>query len=219
MSRPIPFELKAVGDEGIFSGLASTFGNEDMGGDIVAPGAFKRSLAAHTRAGTKVKMFRDHDPREVIGVWTSIQETAKGLEVTGKLTLAVQKAQETLALLKDGALEGLSIGYRTVHATKDRKTGARVLEQLDLHEISLVSIPMNQEARVVAVKADEIATEREYEAFLRDAGWSRERAKVLAKGFRPAAAAQRDADRHAVTTLAQRIRASASLITQPGIQT
>ena len=212
MIRPLQFEVKAVGDEGIFSGLASVANVMDLGGDIVLPGAFKQTLADHAKNGTKVIMLRDHDPREVVGVWQSVKETGKGLEVVGKLTLAVNKARETLALLKDGAMEGLSIGYRTVESRTDRKTGARLLERLDLHEISLVSLAMNQSARVVAVKADEIGTQREYEAFLRDAGWSRERAKLLAKGFRPAADGLREADREAVASMAQRIRASAATI-------
>ncbi len=212
MIQPLQFKADNVSEEGVFQGLASATGVVDLGGDIVAPGAFKQTLAEHARNGTKPVMLRDHDMREPVGVWTSIQETPRGLEVAGKLTLEVQKARETLALLKDGALTGLSIGYRTVEATKDRKTGARVLQRVDLHEISLVSLPMNQAARVVAVKAGEIGDQREFERFLREAGWSRDRAKVLSKAWRPAAARQREADRQAVEALAQRIRARAAKI-------
>ena len=216
MIQPLQFKADAVSEEGVFRGLASATGVVDLGGDIVAPGAFKQTLAEHARSGTKPVMLRDHDMREPVGVWTSIQETPRGLEVAGKLTLAVQKARETLALLKDGALTGLSIGYRTVEATKDPKSGARVLQRVDLHEISLVSMPMNQAARVVAVKADEIGDQREFERFLREAGWSRNRAKLLSKGWRPAAVGQREAERQAVETLAQRIRARAAEINPNG---
>lgn len=209
---PYQFKTTSIGEDGRFSGIASVFGTMDQGGDIVQPGAFKASLAEHARNQTRVVMLRDHDPTQPVGVWESLVETAKGLEVVGRLTLAVGKAAETLALLKDGALTGLSIGYRTVQSSRDSKTGARLLEQLALHEISLVSMPMHPGARVVSVKADEISNVRDYETFLREAGWSRERAKILAKGFRPAPDGRREADLAGVRELARAIRASAETI-------
>lgn len=212
MIAPMLFKAQDVTAEGRFTGLASVFGTIDQGGDVVQAGAFRTSLAAHAKAGTSVVMLRDHDPREPVGVWESVRETAKGLEVVGRLTLGVAKARETLALLKDGALTGLSIGYRTIKAGRDQKTGARLLQELDLQEISLVSMPMHTGARVVAVKADDIGTQREFETFLRDAGWSRERAKLLSKGFRPASEAQRDAELAAVGDLARAIRTRAAAI-------
>ena len=104
----VPFELKAIetltGDDGaevgIFEGLASTFGNRDMAGDVVEPGAFAGTLA---RPG-RIKMLWQHDARAPIGVWEKIRETAAGLEVKGRLVLEVQQARETLALLFNGLL-------------------------------------------------------------------------------------------------------------------
>jgi len=214
--QPIGFKADEVTEEGRFRGLASVFGNLDAGGDVVVAGAFKATLADHAKNSIPIVMLRDHDPREPVGVWEAVKETSKGLEVAGKLTLSVTKARETFDLLKDGALTGLSIGYRTVKSSWHPKTGARLLEQLDLHEISLVSMPMNPAARVVAVKADEIGNVREFETFLREAGWSRERAKILAKGFRPASSGQRDVDRNGVGELARAIRARAQAISNRG---
>lgn len=211
VTRPFTFKTSKISEDGTVHGLASTFGGEaDDYGDTIAPGAFKGSLAAHAKSGTRVVMLRDHDPSQVVGRWESINETPKGLEVIGKLTLAVEKARETLALMKDGAMTGLSIGFRTIQAAK--RNGVRVLEKIDLREISIVAIPANTSARILAVKAEEIGDKREFEAFLRDAGWSRERAKVLAKGFRPASSGQRDADLPGVRELAQQIKARAEAI-------
>ena len=111
----VPFELKAIqtltGDDGvevgIFEGLASTFGNRDMVGDVVEPGAFAATIA---RPG-RIKMLWQHDARAPIGVWEDIRETAAGLEVKGRLVLQVQRAREALALLKAGAVDALSIGF------------------------------------------------------------------------------------------------------------
>src|ERR1700742_4462086 len=104
-------DLKAVADDGSFSGYASLFGVTDLGGDVVQPGAFTKSLKSKPAA--KVKMLRGHDTSEPIGVWTSIEEDSKGLKATGQLILDTVKGRETYALLKAGALDGLSIGYRT----------------------------------------------------------------------------------------------------------
>jgi hypothetical protein len=214
--QPIQFKADEITDEGRFRGLASVFGTIDQGGDIVQPGAFKRTLAEHAKNGTRVVMLRDHNPSDPVGIWESIKETPKGLEVVGKLTLGVAKAKETLALLKDQALTGLSIGYRVAMASRHPKTGARLLDDVHLAEISLVSMPMHPGARVVSVKADEIGDIREFETFLREAGWSRERAKVLAKGFRPASNGQRDVDRPGVGELARAIRERAAAISARG---
>ncbi|MCQ0986494.1 HK97 family phage prohead protease [Jiella marina] len=209
--QPLHFETKAVSDDGTFEGIAST-PTVDLGGDIVAPGAFKASLADHVKRGTRPIMLRDHNMSEVIGVWSSVEETSAGLSVKGKLTLAVAKAAETLALLKDNAIQGLSIGFRTRESTRDQKTGVRTLTKIDLFEISVVAIPMNPEARVVAVKAADITTQREFEVFLRDAGFTRAQAKVLSKGFRQAAPDLRDADPDAVASLAQLVKQRAEAI-------
>jgi HK97 family phage major capsid protein/HK97 family phage prohead protease len=149
----LDLELKVgeVDDAGVFEGLASMFGELDMVGDTIAPGAFKKSLAAHKRAGRMPLLLWMHDLTAPIGRWTSIQETATGLAVRGKLTLATAKGREAYELLKEKALDGLSIGFRTVKASRI-KTG-RLLEELDLAEISLCTMPALASARVHSVKS------------------------------------------------------------------
>ena len=99
-----------------------------------------------------MKMLWQHEASEPIGSWVSIEEDARGLKVRGKLNLAVARAREILALMRDGAVDGLSIGFRTRKAVTDRKTGLRTLQSVDLWEISVVTFPMHPGARVTAVK-------------------------------------------------------------------
>jgi HK97 family phage prohead protease len=148
--EPTDLELKAVGDDGTFTGYASVFNVKDFGGDIVASGAFTKSLAA--RPANRVKMLRGHSTDDPIGIWTSLVEDDRGLLATGKLILDTRKGAETYALLKAGALDGLSIGFRTLRDRVDRTKGARVLEEVDLLEISIVTFPMNPAATVGRVK-------------------------------------------------------------------
>lgn len=149
------FELdfKAVSDEGEFSGYAAVFNNQDQGRDVILPGAFSKSLTR--RPATKVKMLRQHDPEEPIGIWLDLQEDARGLKAKGKLILETIKGRETHALMRAGALDGMSIGYRTLKDRFDRPKGIRYLEELDLPEISVVTFPMNDRARVSAVKHED----------------------------------------------------------------
>ena len=136
----VPFELKAIqtltGDDGvevgIFEGLASTFGNQDMVGDVVEPGALAATIA---RPG-RIKMLWQHDARAPIGVWDDIRETAAGLEVKGRLVLQVQRAREALALLKAGAVDALSIGFSVMRggAEFDRERGLRRIKAVELWE-------------------------------------------------------------------------------------
>jgi HK97 family phage prohead protease len=140
-------QLKA---DGSFTGYASLFGAEDQGRDVVMPGAFRASLA---RRGTgNVRMLFQHDPAQPIGVWETIREDAHGLFVAGRLTLGVARAGEILALMRDGAVDGLSIGFRTRKALRDARTGQRRLYEIDLWEISVVTFPMLPGARIGAVK-------------------------------------------------------------------
>ena len=176
------FDVKSLDEEGVFEGYASTFGNKDQGGDIVMPGAFARSLKARGVKG--VKMLADHDPRQRIGVWTDIVEDADGLKVKGRLLTEKANAREALVDLRAGALDGLSIGGRTTSDSHDGRKRARMIKEFDLYEISLVSFPMNEAARVTSVKAAaRIATIREFEDFLRDeGGFSHAAAKSIAAG-------------------------------------
>lgn len=178
-------ELKALDGEGVFEGYASTFGNRDLGGDIVEPGAFTKTLKERGARG--VKMLLDHDPRNRIGAWTDLKEDATGLYVTGRLFMEKQIGRETHIDLKGGALDKMSIGYRTIQSTDDGRRRARVLKELDLMEISLVTFAMNESANVTAVKAAEnVKTIREFEDFLRDVGgFSHAKAKAIAaSGFK-----------------------------------
>ena len=140
----------AVAEDGTFAGYASLFGKADLGRDMVMPGAFAASLSARGAAG--VKMLYQHDPNQPIGVWEEIREDGRGLWVKGRLTSGVARAREVLSLMRAGALDGLSIGYRTVRGRTDKKTGIRQLIEVDLWEISVVTFPMLPEARVEAVK-------------------------------------------------------------------
>jgi HK97 family phage prohead protease len=147
--------LSAVEADGTFAGYASLFGKADLGRDMVMPGAFRASLVRRGTAG--VKMLFQHDPNTPIGVWLDIREDATGLYVKGRLTTDVERAREVLALMRAGALDGLSIGYRTVRGRTDAKTGIRHLAEVDLWEISVVTFPMLPDARVSAVKSGDLA--------------------------------------------------------------
>ncbi len=136
-------------DGSVIEGYASLFGLADQGGDVVQPGAYARSLDRIAAQGGSVKMLWQHDPAQPIGIWEEIREDGRGLYVTGRLLSEVARAREAAALIQAGAIDGLSIGYRTVSAAKDGK-GRRLLEEVELWEVSLVTFPMLREARVAA---------------------------------------------------------------------
>jgi uncharacterized protein len=141
-----------VENEGVFEGYASLFGVPDLGKDIVLPGAFKETL--NIRGAQGVKLLWQHNPSEPIGRWLSLTEDRRGLHVRGKLNLSVARARDIYALMKDGAVDGLSIGYRSQKTRLEPRSGYRRLEQVDLWEISLVTFPMLPQARVLNVKRD-----------------------------------------------------------------
>lgn len=149
--------LARTGAGGAIEGYASLFGVVDNGGDMVMAGAFARSLLKRGAAG--VKMLWQHQASEPIGVWTSILEDARGLKVAGRLDLSVARAREALSLLRGGAVDGLSIGFRTLRATTDKSSGVRRLHEIDLWEISIVTFPMLTAARVDAVKRGALVPE------------------------------------------------------------
>ena len=172
-----PLSVKAISEEGEFSGYGAVFGNEDFVGDVVEKGAFAASLKE--KGAGKIKLLWDHDPGQPIGVYTKIEEDSKGLYVEGRLLVdVIAKAREVYALMKAGALDGLSIGFRTVKASFDEKNNVRRLMEVDLWEISMVTFPCNQEATVAAVKSL-----RDLEKRLRDeGGFSRKEAAAIARG-------------------------------------
>lgn len=148
--------LNARADQpGVFSGYASLFGTVDSQGDRVEAGAFGPSLEAWRAKGRRPAMLWQHDPSEPIGLWTDIEEDGIGLRVEGRLLLSIRAGAEAYEHLKAGTVDGLSIGYQAVEARRDRKTGLRRLARVNLWEISLVTFPANQEARVSTVKAGE----------------------------------------------------------------
>jgi uncharacterized protein len=174
--------------EGVIEGYGSVSGVVDQGGDIVEASAFAASLGG----SRKVKMLREHDPSRVIGTWDELTEDANGLRVKGRLVLTTEEGREAFELIKAGALDGLSIGYRTIKANRDQN-GIRRISQAELWEVSLVTFPMNELAKIDAVKAAEM-TERDLERKLtRDAGFSRSVAQALMAGGYNAIKAMRDA--------------------------
>ncbi|MEM6421236.1 MAG: HK97 family phage prohead protease [Pseudomonadota bacterium] len=131
---------------GVVRGYASRFATTDRGGDVVAPGAFARSLARLDAAGGHVRFLWQHDPAQPIGIWTHVAEDAVGLRVEGRLLADVQAGAEAAALLAAGAIDGLSIGYRAIRA-EPRPGGGRRLLEIELWEVSLVTFPMLPTAR------------------------------------------------------------------------
>ena len=187
----VALDSKAVSDAGVIEGYASVFGNVDSYGEIVEPGAFVESLVKSQRTGRKIKMLYQHDPHQPIGVWDDLAEDAKGLWVKGRLLVEESpKAREVHGLLKAGALDGLSIGYRTIEAKpKDGKPGVISLTKLDLLENSIVTFAANERARVEVVKsildAGALPTVREFEGLLREAGFSKAKATAIAAAATP----------------------------------
>lgn len=176
-TRAYSLSIKAVGDDGSIEGYGSVFGVRDNYDDVIASGAFKASLAEHKTAGTMPAMLWQHDPSQPIGIWTEMREDSKGLLIKGQLALETVQGKEAYALLKLGALTGLSIGFIAKQWAYDRDTDVRTLTEIDLWEISMVTFPANQKARVTNVKsASELATPKDAERILRDAGFSKSEA-------------------------------------------
>ena len=178
-SLSIPFELKREPDQdGTFEGYASVFDVVDNGLDVVNRGAFVKSLDER-----KPKLLWQHDMAQPIGVWDEVKEDERGLYVKGRISKDVQKGAEAMALLRMGAIDSMSIGYRTREAVKEGDGSVRRLMAVDLFEISLVTIPMLDAATVTDVKS--IRTIRDFEKALRDAGFTQREAKAIAAdGFK-----------------------------------
>lgn len=175
-TKHLDLAVKADGEAGEFTGYGSVFGNVDTYGDRIEAGAFAGSLATRMP-----KLVWQHDLYQPIGKWTEAKEDSHGLFLRGKLTLGVEKGREAYELMKDGALDGLSIGYRTKTATNEGNV--RVLKEIDLWEVSLVTIGANPDALVTGVKSD--MTERDFEALLRERGFTRTAAKaIIADGWK-----------------------------------
>ncbi|MBB3769801.1 hypothetical protein FHS55_000387 [Angulomicrobium tetraedrale] len=149
-TKALAGRLAQVEPDGSFEGYAALFGRVDLGRDLILPGAFARSLAERGTSG--VRMLFQHDPAEPIGTWISMREDGVGLYVRGRLTLDVARAREVLALMRAGAVDGLSIGFRAVEGRTDPRSRVRRLARIDLWEVSVVTFPMQPDARIASVK-------------------------------------------------------------------
>jgi HK97 family phage prohead protease len=195
LAFPCEIKLATSGDDtavGTVEGYGSVFGLLDRGGDIVDPGAFKASLADWRKKGATPPMLWQHDPYTPIGVWSDLAEDEKGLKVTGELIMEVPQAAVARALIKAGAVKGLSIGYETKDSLIDRATGARHLKKVDLWEISPVTFAMLPEAQISGVKASDFDP-GQWERAFRDEGLSIREAKAAVAAVRKQAL--RDAGR------------------------
>lgn len=183
----VSLEVKSLSSRE-FEGHGSIFGNEDLGGDIVVPGAFAKSLANHKSSDSLPQMFWGHNPDRVLGKWTEMSEDESGLKVKGVLA-KTPLGDEIHTLLKMDAVKGLSIGYVPTDVDYDKES-RRLIKQADLWEVSVVSLPMNPLAQVQYVKSqlsargEYVPTAREFERILRDVGCSQSVAKsILSKVY------------------------------------
>jgi HK97 family phage prohead protease len=187
LHKDFGLEIKSTDDAGVIEGYGSTFGGEpDSYGDVVLPGAFADSLVKHKRAGTAPLMLWGHQSGELpIGNWMDLAEDGKGLWVKGRLDLEDPVGQRVHRALQRKSVRGLSIGYEVVESREDEKRrGIRLLEKLDLWEISPVNFPANRRATVTGVKgilkAGNLPSLPEFEEFLREAGFSKSQATAIA---------------------------------------
>lgn len=188
--RDFDLEVKAVKDDGFFSGYGSVFDVVDSYNEIVAAGAFVDSLTERKAKKRPIPVLWQHRLDSPLGVYDVVEEDKKGLYVEGRLlTKDVALARECHALMRAGAISGLSIGYWTRESSYDEKTGIRTLTKLDLEEVSVVTLPANDESRIDAVKLKlahgTLPTIAEFERIQREAGFSRTEAAIIAsRGFK-----------------------------------
>jgi HK97 family phage prohead protease len=202
----VPFECKDLKDTGELKGYGAAFNNIDHGKDMIVPGAFKKSLDAHMRAKTMPAFLYSHDVKEPVGDWFRMGEDSTGLDTEGKIWVGdgIPRAQQAYRLSKSTGPKGLSIGYVTKKSDFNSKTGVRSLTEIDLHEVSIVTFPMNEKAIITGVKSlfkdaeGKFRSIRELESLLRDGGLSAQEAKAfLSKGA--SALGLRDAEEDELT--------------------
>lgn len=211
ISVPLEFKFAGEGSDapGTFEGYAAVFNNVDRGGDLIEPGAFGKSISMSDAMGCPPALYYNHDRTNgVIGRIDSIAEDKRGLFVKGCINPDTRAGKDVLSNIKFGAIKAMSFGYNVPPGGYRRGSGkggepARYLKQLNLHEVSVVDDPMNPLAKlnyvksargVSGVSAEEIKTIREFEDFLRDAGFSRAAAKAIAAGGFKAQPDPRDED-------------------------
>lgn len=212
----VPLERQSLTDEGVFTGYGSVFGVRTYNGQSFLPGCFTSHLNATKAQGRMPALLWQHDDTQPIGVYSSMSEDDNGLLLEGQLALGTQRGREAYELLKMKALTGLSIGYEIVKSKWDDANKTRLIQEANVFEVSLVTIPGNDAARVTSVQsaAERIATPREFEHFLREAGYSRTAAKAItASGFKQANPNPRDADGESHTGLLASLRAANQALT------
>jgi len=185
-------KIKSLDEGGFFGGYASVFGVQDSDGDVIVKGAFKESLEAHKASGQMPKMLWQHDHRQIIGKWIEMQEDDTGLWVKGRLIMEVRQGQEAYALLKEGVLGAMSVGFNIPDGGATGMRG-RVIEKAELWETSLVTWGANPEALITNVKSI-----KDFERLLRDAGYSRKEATAIASRGYKAASDQSDSEAEAL---------------------
>lgn len=183
-TKDFRFEYQAD-EKGKFTGYGSVFGNVDFGGDIVAPGAFAKSLEGLKQSGRSLPILWQHRSGEPIGAWNSLGEDDTGLKGDGALWIdEAPYARIAHKGMQTKSINGLSIGYDVVRDSIDRKSGVRTLHEVNLAEISVVTFPMNTLARVEQVKSalqrGDLPSLSEFEKFLREAGFSKTQAAAIA---------------------------------------
>lgn len=209
----IPLAIKSVSENGEFEGYGSVFGVKDSYADIVEPGAFQKSLDAWRSKSRMPALLWQHNMSEPIGVYTEMREDSTGLFVKGRLLVDDDPlAKRALAHMKAGSLTGLSIGYvlKDWEYSKDKE--AYLLKEIDLWEVSLVTFPANDEARISEVKnllgRGETPPPSSVERALREVGFSGSQAKAfMAKGYRAITPREAGADQalQSLKTLIERM--------------
>lgn len=185
-TKQISFDVKAIEEDGTFSGYCSVFDVEDSYGDVVKAGAYAETIKEWAEKGKMPPVLWQHARGDVLGVWTKLVEDEKGLYGEGQLLIKdVAKAREAHALMKHGAIDGLSIGYRVRKWSYNEEDGVLELLDIDLKEISIVTFPANEVSLVDNVKNTlengDIPSLPEFEKFLRDAGgFSKSQATAIA---------------------------------------
>lgn len=185
--KRLQFKTDHVADDGTFTGLASAANVKDLGGDIVVSGAFQRTIKDFKDSGRAMPLLWNHDFKDVRGAWLDLEENDEGLKAKGQLNMDTAGGRDAGALLNQGAVDGLSIGYEIAKGgiKFDADKDAVLLTDLDLWEISIATFPMNLEARVDRVKGmlrrGEKPTRRDFERALHELGFSQTEAKSYAK--------------------------------------
>lgn len=183
-------KIKSVSESGEFSGYGSVFGVKDSYSDIVIKGAFAKSLAAWKDKGRLPALLWQHRMDEPIGLYTKMEEDDEGLYVEGRLLIDDDPmAKRAHAHMKAGSITGLSIGYSLNDYEYDKEKVAFVLKEIELWEVSLVTFPANDQARINDVKnallSGDIPDPRTIEKALRDVGFSQKQAKrLMAEGYK-----------------------------------